>query len=92
MSSNKRTYETTYHASIDEEPRPSKRTKTSISFGPNFLTYMVENNPKIFNKAMSTPEASNWKEVINSDVDSIMQNHTCELVDLSPENKLLGCK
>ena len=39
---------------------------------------------------MSTPEAPSWKEAINSEIDSIMQNHTWELVDLSKGSKPLG--
>ena len=33
---------------------------------------------------MSTPEAPMWKEAVNSEIESIMQNHTRELVDLPP--------
>jgi len=36
---------------------------------------MVENDPKTFDEAMSTPEAPHWKETINSEIDSIMQKH-----------------
>ena len=36
---------------------------------------------------MSSPEAPLWKEAINNEIDSILQNHTWELVDLP-----LGCK
>ena len=41
---------------------------------------------------MSTLEAPMWKEVVNSEIESIMQNHTWELVDLPPGSKPLGCK
>ncbi|KAK4400755.1 Retrovirus-related Pol polyprotein from transposon TNT 1-94 [Sesamum angolense] len=43
-------------------------------------------------EALSSPEAPFWKEAINSEVESIMQNHTRELVDLPPSSKALGCK
>ena len=33
-----------------------------------------------------------WKEAIKSEVDSILQIHTWELVDLPPGNKSLGSK
>jgi len=45
----------------EEEPRRSKRARTSKSFGPDFLTYMVENEPLTFKEAMSSPEAPLWK-------------------------------
>ncbi|CAL8175186.1 unnamed protein product [Prunus armeniaca] len=41
---------------------------------------------------MASPEAPLWKEAVNSEVESIMQNHTWELVDLPPGNKLIGYK
>ena len=76
----------------DHEPRCNKRMRTSKSFGPEFLTYMLEIEPRNFQEAMSTPEAPYWKEAINSEIDSILQNHTWELVDLPPGTKPLGCK
>ncbi|KAF5947104.1 hypothetical protein HYC85_017332 [Camellia sinensis] len=33
---------------------------------------------------MSSPEAPLWKEAVNSEVESILQNHTWELMDLPP--------
>uniref|UniRef100_A0A2N9FSL6 Reverse transcriptase Ty1/copia-type domain-containing protein n=1 Tax=Fagus sylvatica TaxID=28930 RepID=A0A2N9FSL6_FAGSY len=71
------------------EPRRSKRTKT---FGPNFLTFMLEDEPQSFKEAMSMPEAPLWKEAVNSEIESILQNHTWELVDLPPGCKPLGYK
>ena len=41
---------------------------------------------------MTSPEAPLWKEAINSEIDSILQNHTWELVDLPPGCKPLGYK
>ena len=76
-----------------EEVRRSTRTKKAKTFGPDFVTtFMVENEPQTFKEAMSTPEAPSWKEAINSEIDSIMQNHTWELVDLPKGSKPLGCK
>uniref|UniRef100_A0A2N9ELT5 Reverse transcriptase Ty1/copia-type domain-containing protein n=1 Tax=Fagus sylvatica TaxID=28930 RepID=A0A2N9ELT5_FAGSY len=71
------------------EPRRSKRTKT---FGPDFLTFMLEDEPQSFKEAMSMPEAPLWKEAVNSEIESILQNHTWELVDLPPGCKPLGYK
>ena len=99
-SSLKRTHDTATsdidHESINDESeealRRSKRARTSKSFGPDFLTYLLENELQSFNEAMSTPEAPMWKEAVNSEIESIMQNHTWELVDLPPGSKPLGCK
>ena len=79
-SSLKRTHDTITsdidHESINDESeetlRHSKRVRTSKSFGPDFLTYLLENEPQSFNEAMSTPEAPMWKEPVNSEIESIM--------------------
>ena len=36
---------------------------------------------------MNSPEGPLWKEVIKSEIDSILQNHTWELLDLPPGSK-----
>ena len=41
---------------------------------------------------MTSLEAPFWKEAINSEVESILSNHTWKLVDLPPGNKPLQCK
>ena len=67
-------------------------TKKVKSFGHEFLTYLLETEPQTFKEAMSIPEAPFKKEAINSEIESIIQNRTWELVNLPPRNKLLGCK
>ena len=76
----------------EENPRRSKREKTSASFGPDFITFLLENEPLTFKEAMTSSEAQYWKEAVNSEIESIMNNHTWELVDLPPGNKPLGSK
>ena len=41
---------------------------------------------------MSSSEALYWKEAINSEIESILQNHTWEMVDLPPGSKPLDYK
>ena len=41
---------------------------------------------------MSSPEAPYWKKAINDEVESILQNHMWELVDLPLGSKPLGYK
>ena len=81
----KRNLESTSSTSYDQElmeernevePRRSKRTKTSKTFGPDFLTFMLEDEPQSFKEAISTPETALWKEAVNSEIESILQNHT----------------
>ena len=53
---------------------------------------MLEDEPQSFKEAMSSPEAPYWKEAINDELESILQNHMWELVDLPPGSKPLGYK
>ncbi|GJR79024.1 retrovirus-related pol polyprotein from transposon TNT 1-94 [Tanacetum coccineum] len=69
------------------EPRISKRARTEKSFGPDFVYFMVENEPTSYREAVTSSEGHQWKEAIKSEIDSILQNHMWELVDLPP-----GCK
>lgn len=78
--------------SIEEDPRRSKRQRISTSFGPNFVTFLLENEPQTFKAAMSSSDSTFWKEAVNSEIESILNNHTWKLVDLPPENKPLGSK
>ena len=95
-NSSKRTHDTAIGSSQgqqdDDELKRNKRTRRSKSFGPYFLTYLLEDEPKSFKEAMSSPKAPYWKEAINDEVESILQNHTWELVDLPPGSKPLGYK
>lgn len=72
------------------EPRRSKRARVEKSFGPDFYTYMVEREPQTFQEAITSSEGPQWKEAIKCEMDSILQNHTWELVDLPAGCKPLG--
>ena len=75
-----------------EEPRRSTRQRKSVSFGPDFVAQLLENERQTFEAAMSSSESTFWKEAVNSEIESILSNHTWELTDLPPGNKLLGSK
>ncbi|XP_075112339.1 uncharacterized protein LOC142182195 [Nicotiana tabacum] len=49
--------------------------------------YNMKNDPTTFNEAMQSPDAPLWKEAIQDEIDSIMENNTWILTDLPP-----GCK
>ena len=70
----------------------SKRGRTEKSFGLDFITFLLENESQSFREAMNSTEGPLWKEAINSDAKSILQNHTWKLVDLPPCSKPSGYK
>ncbi|KAF3675558.1 hypothetical protein FXO38_04703 [Capsicum annuum] len=76
----------------EENPRCSTHQRTSTLFGSDFVTFFLENEPQTFKEAMTSSDSSFWKEAVNSEIDSILSNHTWELVDLPPGNKPLGSK
>ena len=47
---------------------------TEKSFGPYFLTYVLEREPQTFKEAMNSTEGLMWKEAIKSQIDSILGN------------------
>ncbi|KAA0063949.1 ty1-copia retrotransposon protein [Cucumis melo var. makuwa] len=49
--------------------------------------YLIDEDPKTYQEALNSVDSSMWKEAIKSELDSLVMNHTCELVDLSMENK-----
>ena len=53
---------------------------------------MLESKPQNFKKVITSPEDALWKEAINIEVESILQNHTRELVDIPSRCKPLGYK
>ncbi|GJZ37134.1 retrotransposon protein, putative, ty1-copia subclass, partial [Tanacetum coccineum] len=73
------------------EPRRSKRARTEKSFGPDFVSFMVENEPTSYREAVTSSEGHQWKEAIKSEIDSILQ-YTWELMDLPRGCKPLGYK
>ena len=53
---------------------------------------MIENEPSSYFEAISSSNALLWKETIKTEFESILNNQTCELVDLPSEEKLIGYK
>ena len=54
--------------------------------------FNIEEDPRTYSEAMASQEVAFWKEAINDEMDSIMQNNTWKLSDLPPGCKPLGCK
>ena len=75
-----------------ENLRRSKRQRKETSFGDDFYTYLIQDEPKNFYEAVSSPEAKFWKDAIKNELDSLNKNQTWVLVDLPPGAKPIGCK
>ncbi|KAL2232041.1 UNVERIFIED_CONTAM: hypothetical protein Sindi_1384100, partial [Sesamum indicum] len=59
-----------------DEPRRSKRAKVVKDFGNDFVTYNIKDDLITFKDAMAFSEAKQWKEVVRSEMDSIVSNGT----------------
>ena len=75
-----------------QELRRSKRVRKEKSYGNDFLVYIVENEPVSYYDAIKSIDAPFWLKAINSELDSIISNHTWELVELPPKVKPISCK
>ena len=74
------------------ELRRNKREKKKTNLGDNFYSFLVDGDPRSFKEAMTSYDAPLWKEAISSEIESIMHNHTWEIVDLPLGAKTIGCK
>ena len=72
--------------------RKSKRQRVAKSFGEDFIVYLAEDTPTTIAEAYSSIDADLWKEAVQSEMDSIMSNETCEVVDRPYGCKPVGCK
>ncbi|GJW41995.1 zinc finger, CCHC-type containing protein [Tanacetum coccineum] len=54
--------------------------------------YSIEEDPRTYDEAMQSRDAAFWKEAIDDEIGSIMENNTWVLSDLPPGCKPLGCK
>ncbi|KAJ9551062.1 hypothetical protein OSB04_015107 [Centaurea solstitialis] len=64
-----------------------KKVTREIIFSIN-----IDDDPKTFEEAMSSRDASLWREAINDEMDSIMSNGTWVLADLPKGSKPIGSK
>nr|GEU38002.1 hypothetical protein [Tanacetum cinerariifolium] len=74
------------------EPRRSKKARTDKSSGLDFVSFMIENEPTSYQEAVNSSKGPRWKYAIKREIDSILQNHTWEFMNLPPGCKPLGYK
>ncbi|KAL6322418.1 hypothetical protein AAG906_007972 [Vitis piasezkii] len=68
----------------------SKRDRKETNLEDGFYTFLIDEDPKSYKETITFPDVPFWKEAINSEINSIMYNHTWELVDLPPSAKTIG--
>ncbi|KAJ0103510.1 hypothetical protein Patl1_06354 [Pistacia atlantica] len=78
--------------SSELEIRRSKRVRKAKSYGDDYYVFLTEDDPQTYKEAMTSRDASLWKEAVNNEIESIMSNHTWEIVNLRPGTKPIGCK
>ncbi|WVZ50711.1 hypothetical protein U9M48_001943 [Paspalum notatum var. saurae] len=76
----------------NEAPRKSKRQRVEKSFGTDFIVYLVDDTPTSISEAYASPDADNWKEAVQSELDSILSHGTWELTERLYGCKPVGCK
>ena len=69
-----------------------KEEEWKKKIGVDFFTYLVEDDPKTYDEAMNSIDAFFWREVVSSEMDSILNNKTWFLTDLPHGCKTLRCK
>jgi len=52
----------------------SKREKITKKLGHDFLTYLLENKTRTYSKIISCLKFLYWKEAVNSELESIINN------------------
>jgi hypothetical protein len=60
----------------NEVPLRNKRRRIARFFGDNFIVYLMDDTPTSITEAYASPDADDWKEVVRSEMDSILSNRT----------------
>nr|GEW18909.1 zinc finger, CCHC-type [Tanacetum cinerariifolium] len=63
-----------------------------VRYAEHSKAYSIEEDPRTYNEAMKSRDSAFWKEAIDDEIGSIMENNTWVLFDLPPGCKPLGCK
>ncbi|GJW58593.1 retrotransposon protein, putative, ty1-copia subclass [Tanacetum coccineum] len=62
------------------EPRRSKRARTEKSFGPDFVSFMVENDATSYREAVTSSKGHQWKEAIKSEINSFIVDFNDKMI------------
>ena len=73
----------------NEAPRRSKRQRVAKSFGDDFTAYLMDDTPTTIAETYASPDADDWKEAVQSEMDSIL---SWELTERPYGFKPMSCK
>ena len=54
------------------------------------IILLIEDDPKTYNEAVASRDSAFWKDAIQDEMDSIMSNHTWEIVDQPKGSRPIG--
>jgi hypothetical protein len=60
----------------NEAPARSMRQRTAKYFGNDFIVYLMDDTHTTISEALASPVADYWKEAVQSEMDSILDNGT----------------
>ena len=69
-----------------------RRPKEFYQPSLDYVNYMDTRKPSSYEEAIAALDVDKWLEAMKSEMDSIHQNQTWELVELPSERKPLSCK
>jgi len=75
-----------------EAPRRSKGQRVAKSFGDDFTMCLVDDTPTTIAEAYASPDADDWKEAVQCEMDLILSNGMWELTERPYGCKPVDCK
>jgi hypothetical protein len=69
-------FEDVHEKDDNEAPTRSKRRRTGKSLGDDFIVYLVDDTPTSIAEAYASPDADDWKEAVQNEMDLILSNGT----------------
>lgn len=71
----------------------SRIQKSAILRDPNFICYTATvYEPKTYKQAVNGPDSKNWSLAIRDELDSLLKNHTWDIVFKPKDRKLVTSK
>lgn len=90
-SQNDPEYEPETTVVVDTQNRPATRSTTGLN-PLNLLNFEFFAEPATVREAMASSDSTKWKEAMQNEMDSLMENNTWTLVNIPRDRKLLKTK